>query len=239
MRSLQAVFRSAFRGPSAYSRNHPPIPVSRFSAAPVWLLVLLTGTLLLVSSCASTDELKDDELEQLLDQAEREYGDLAELLDEMAIVEETLDEESMEAIEARAEELLAELPELSIDLASYRSRLADQQQTVRNQVPEIYMEEIREQEQRATNQGFRIQIISTRDARLAEEIREDFESWISSVSAPPHARTYMVFQQPYYRVHVGDFLNRDHAMEFTEFVRLRYPDAWVVHSRIQPGRVMR
>ncbi|MGM0739338.1 MAG: SPOR domain-containing protein, partial [Bacteroidota bacterium] len=176
-----------------------------------------------------------------LDEAIDEYADLAEYMDEMT-VEEELDEQMMERLEGRAEELLRELPELAVNLEAYRSRLSDLQTGFRNEIPEIYLESEKpedESEYRDRNRGFRIQIISTRDARLAEEIQEDFEEWISSVSAPPQPRTYMVFQQPDYRVHVGDFLDRQRALEFADFIRLRYPDAWVVHSRIHPGRVER
>ncbi len=200
-------------------------------------ILLLAGLILIVNSCAPTEELKDDEMEQLLDEAAEEYSDLARQLDEMAILEEEMDESAIEEMEALAEELLAELPELDVNLQGYRSSFADQQAVTHNEIPEVYFEIEEEERQRDRNRGFRIQIISTQDARLAEDIREDFEEWINSVSEPPHAQSYMIFQQPYYRVHVGDFLDRDKAMEFTEFVRLRYPDAWVVHSRINPGRV--
>ncbi|MFO8029539.1 MAG: SPOR domain-containing protein [Cyclonatronaceae bacterium] len=205
------------------------------------IIVPLLFTVILLASCAPTDELRDDEMERMLDEAIDEYADLAEYMDEMT-VEEELDEQMMERLEGRAEELLRELPELAVNLEAYRSRLSDLQTGFRNEIPEIYLESEKpedESEYRDRNRGFRIQIISTRDARLAEEIQEDFEEWISSVSAPPQPRTYMVFQQPDYRVHVGDFLDRQRALEFADFIRLRYPDAWVVHSRIHPGRVER
>lgn len=202
-----------------------------------FLLPLFLGLTLFFASCGTTEELKDEEMERLLDEKEEEYSDLTEQLDDMSTLDESMEEVSTEELEARAEELLSELPDLAVNLESYRSRLYDQHDTFRNEIPERYLEELEEDDQRANNRGYRIQIISTRDARLAEDIREDFQEWISSVSAPPHARTYMVFQQPYYRVQVGDFIDRGNAMEFTEFLRLRYPDAWVVHSRIHPGRV--
>ncbi len=180
-------------------------------------------------------------MEMLLEKAYAEYVDLTEQLEEMA-VEEELDETTIMRMEERAEELLKELPELAFSLEAYRSSLSDLRAGVRNEIPEHYhQQELPEEspDRRDQNRGFRIQIISTQDARFADEIREGFEEWIISVSAPPHPRTYMIFQQPYYRVHVGDFLDRQRALEFTDFVRLRYPDAWVVHSQIHPGRVER
>jgi len=198
-------------------------------------------TVLLLASCAPTEELRDDEMDQLLDKAYEDYADLAELMEEIAEDAE-IEEDVIIQLEERAEALLKELPELSVNLEAYRSRLSDLQNSVRNEIPPQYLEpespeDVRDRQDR--NRGFRIQIISTQDARLADEIREDFEEWIRSVSAPPQPNTYIVFQQPFYRVHVGDFRDRQRALEFTDFVRLRYPEAWVVHSQIHPGRVER
>ncbi len=204
-------------------------------------LLPLLFTAVMLASCAPTDELRDEEMDQLLDKAFEDYADLAEHMDEL-VIDEDSDEDMVIRLEERAEALLEELPELAVDLQAYRSRLADLQTGVRNEIPVHYMQPEKPEETRDRadqNHGFRIQIISTQDARLADEIREDFEEWISSVSAPPQPRTYMVFQQPYYRVQVGDFLDRRRANEFTDFVRLRYPDAWVIHSQIHPGRVER
>ncbi len=205
------------------------------------LIYPLLVAALLLASCAQTEELREDEMDQLLDKAYEEYADLAELLEDIA-EDEDIDEEVFLRLEERAEELLMELPELAINLEAYRSRLTDQHNSIRNEIPDHYLEPEKpedRQERHDQNRGFRIQIISTPDARLADEIREDFEEWIRSVSAPPLPQTYITFQQPYYRVQIGDFLNRQRALEFTDFVRLRYPEAWVVHSRIHPGRVER
>ncbi len=200
---------------------------------------LMLVIMLIIASCATTDELKDDEMERLLDEATEEYGDLAEYMDERDTYEEALDGEALEELEARAEELLSELPELSVNLERHRSRLSDHHAVLRNDIPEVYIEKQETERRAESNRGFRIQIISTQNSRLAEDIREDFEEWIQDISSPPYARTYMVFQQPYYRVRVGDYLDREKAMEFTELVRLRYPDSWVIHSQINVGRVER
>jgi hypothetical protein len=206
-----------------------------------YLTFTLLAAALLLASCAQTDELREDEMDRLLDKAYDEYADLAVLLEEIAEDEE-IEEEVFLRLEERAEELLMELPELAINLEAYRTRLSDQHNSIRNEIPEQFLEQERpreSQDRHDVNRGFRIQIISTQDARLADEIREDFEEWIRSVSAPPLPQTYMVFQQPYYRVHIGDFRDRQRALEFTDFIRLRYPEAWMVHSRIHPGRVER
>ncbi len=193
--------------------------------------------ILLAASCAPTVELKDTEMEQLLDKAMEEYEEVTRELEETAVIEEEPDELTIQSMEERAEKLFGELPELAINLEHYRSRLSDRQALAENKIPESYLQTEEHDRRESNNRGFRIQIISTQDARLADDIQRDFEEWIRSVSAPPYAHTYMVFQAPYYRVHIGDFHKRENAMEFTEFIRLRYPDAWVVHSRIHPDRV--
>lgn len=221
------------------SSRHPAIGFSRWRSG---LQLSLMLSVLLFSSCAPTEELKDDEMEQLLAQAFEEYSDFTAQLEEIDVDYEELDESTIMRLEERADMLLEELPALAVNLEMYRSRLADLKAGLHNEIPETYLDPEKpeeEEEQRFRDRGFRIQIISTQDARFADEIREDFEEWIRSVSTPPLPRTYMVFQQPFYRVHIGDFLSRERAMEFTDFVRLRYPDAWVVHSQVIPSRVER
>ena len=203
----------------------------------LWSSVLIVA--LFLASCAPSEELRDDEMEDLLDEAIEDYADLAEELDERARTEAEPGDYTVTEVEEHAVELLEELPELAVNLENYRSRLADQRGAITNEIPEIYLKEPETEERRDPDRGYRIQIISTEDARLADDIREHFEDWIREVSAPPYPHTYMAFQPPYYRVQVGDFLRRDKAMEFTEFVRLEFEEAWVVHSRIHPNRVNR
>lgn len=196
------------------------------------IVFLLTGMMLILVSCASTGEITEDELDQLLDEAAEQYQPAEE---ESALEAEKALEELVEMVE----DYWSELPELDFNLQNYRSSLADQRSVSRNEIPEHYYPIEREERQSVNNRGFRIQIISTQDARLAEDIREDYEEWINEVSTPPYPQAYMIFQQPYYRVQIGDFRDRNVAMEFTDFVRLRYPDAWVVHSQINPARAER
>lgn len=198
----------------------------------LFLAVFATG-------CATPEELTEKDVEMLIERAFEEYRDLSDQLEETAYTEDPKDRATVAVMEQRALELLGELPDLGVPLGSLRSHLADQKRIAQNLTPEIYLQTVEERQRDPGDRGFRIQIISTRDARLADEVREDFEEWFRSVSAPPYPHTYMSFQPPFYRVQVGDFRSRDKAMEFTEFLRLRYPDAWVVHSQIQPARVMR
>ncbi|MEX2656545.1 MAG: SPOR domain-containing protein [Balneolales bacterium] len=201
--------------------------------------IVLISVIALPLACASTDTIQDDEMEQLLDEAAEEYGELTEQLDSLAPYFESMEIETKQEIEKQAETLLAELPDLGIHLGNFRSRLSDQHAVTDNDIPAIYRHTTEDERNRSDNRGFRIQLVSTQHSRYAEEVRDDFEEWIRNVTIPPYASTYMVFQQPYYRIQVGDFLDRDKAIEFTEFIRLRFPDAWVIHSTVNPARVSR
>ena len=199
-------------------------------------IVLLAFTATFMHACAPSAELMDEQMEERMREAEAEYADLSRKLEEMARMEEP-DEEFIRQAEPRLEQLMAELPELPVSLQRYRSRLSDIQLAVRNEVPPHFHFNADENRQQSGNRGFRIQILSTQDARFADDLRRDFDSWIRDVSSAPYPHSYLEFQAPYYRVHIGDFTDRNKATEFNQFVRLRYPEAWVVHSRIQPARV--
>lgn len=194
---------------------------------------------LIAASCAPSEELRDDEMEHLLDEAIEDYADLAEELDDRARTEPDPDDYTVTEVEEHAIELLEELPELAFDLKSHRSQLADQGAVFLNEIPDIYLSEPETEERMDPDRGYRIQIVSTEDARLANDIKDHFDDWIREVSAPPYPHTYMAFRPPYYRVHAGDYVSREKAMEFTEFVRLEFDEAWVVHSSINPARVER
>lgn len=200
------------------------------------LIVLLALPATFMYGCAPSAELMDEQMEERMREAEAEYSDLSRKLEEMAQMEEP-DEDFIRTAEPRLQELMAELPELPMSLQRYRSRLSDVQITVHNEVPAHFHYSADENRQQSSNRGFRIQILSTQDARFADDLRRDFDSWIRDVSSAPYPHSYLEFQAPYYRVHIGDFIDRNKASEFNQFVRLRYPEAWVVHSRIHPARV--
>lgn len=192
------------------------------------LFLKVSILLFLFSSCAPTEAVREKE------PVEKEKEEYTEVYPEKEPEEKKKEEN---------EALYKEDPALAELLDTYRSRFSDQWPMDDNKIPEPYVVKEKPGEKKEnevqSHRGFRIQILSTQDARFADEILEDFEDWIRSVSAPPWPQGYIRFQQPYYRVQVGDFADREKAMEFSEFLRLRYRDAWVIHSRIHPGRVIR
>lgn len=123
-----------------------------------------------------------------------------------------------------------------IDLAAYRNTLSDGYATQRHDMPEFFLKEYKENraEDRDPFDGFRIQIISTREVALADSAAKDFRLWADTTLAGFSPEAYVFFQQPYYKVHVGDFNNRKKADTFSRLVKQKFPDAWVVHDRINP-----
>lgn len=87
--------------------------------------------------------------------------------------------------------------------------------------------------------GFRVQIISTRDVSRADSVANAFRIWADSHILGYFPQTYVVFDQPYYKVHVGNFQFQHRAAAFTQLLKTKYPSAWVVHDRIDPKAVPR
>ncbi|HNR68326.1 MAG TPA: SPOR domain-containing protein [bacterium] len=76
--------------------------------------------------------------------------------------------------------------------------------------------------------GFRIQLISTRDEQEARAVRTDA---LMQLDWP----VYMTFDNPYYKVRVGNFLRRSDAeKEMAEAINRGFVDAWVVRTLIRP-----
>ncbi len=131
-----------------------------------------------------------------------------------------------------------EMDELDTFLYEYRSQLTDQFASLEQDIPEKFLREVVRDEGGADRYaGFRVQIISTRDVALADSTRDDFRAWAADHISGYDVEAYVYFRQPYYRVRAGDFRNRNKAIEFSRLLKDRYPEAWVVHDRIEPDNV--
>lgn len=140
--------------------------------------------------------------------------------------------------EAAEEELIRELDEFESLLYSNRSRLTDQFSTIQHDMPDNFLkEQVQEEVEIDEYAGFRVQILSTRDVSVADSTRDHFMDWSSNRIAGYDVEAYVFFRQPYYRVRTGDFRDRQTAIEFSRMIKDQYPEAWVVHDRIEPERV--
>ncbi|WP_310685435.1 SPOR domain-containing protein [Aliifodinibius sp. S!AR15-10] len=137
---------------------------------------------------------------------------------------------------ATASDSLAASTEGGLQLAAYRNSLSDLYSTQNHDMPAFFMESYDSDGSgnRDPFQGFRIQLISTRNVSMADSVAKSFRIWSDTTITGFTPETYTTFQQPHYRVHVGDFNNRQRAIEFSQLVKRKYPDAWVVHDRINP-----
>jgi hypothetical protein len=123
------------------------------------------------------------------------------------------------------------------ELARHRIRLADRFAILANDIPEALRADSVGRMQAVRNNGYRIQIVNSRDVREAEAVRAAFEEWASLELEPNTVFSYVLYKQPFYRVHAGDFRSRNKAQEFANRVKERFPDAWVVVDQVIPERV--
>lgn len=128
-----------------------------------------------------------------------------------------------------------ELAELRLLLDSNRSQLKDVYTTQHHDMPSAFLKEQADDTDTSNPYtGYRVQIISTRNVELADSVKIDFSVWADSTIKGYTAQSYVFFNQPYYKVHVGDFQERNRANHFSQLVKNKYPEAWVVHDRIKP-----
>lgn len=135
---------------------------------------------------------------------------------------------------------IAETPsERQAMLDRTRSQLTDLYVSQKQDIPEAFLKDDSETQQTNRNpyDGYRVQILSTRDVALADSVSNEFRSWADSTISGYQPKVYQSFRQPHYRVHIGDFQQRDKANEFSRLIKFQYPDAWVVHDRIEPEKV--
>lgn len=174
-------------------------------------LLFLISLFILLNSCSTTisvTETKDDGIFEMNDEEIDEY-------------------------------LREELSEEEYQLFQNRSYLSDRFSTLEHDMPETYLKEVIQDDNEVDESaGFRIQILSTRNVALADSIRDEFRLWSSQLIEEESVEAYIFFRQPFYRVRVGDFRNRSKAIEFSQLVKARYPEAWVVHDRIEPSNVL-
>ncbi|WP_138429591.1 SPOR domain-containing protein [Fodinibius saliphilus] len=120
-----------------------------------------------------------------------------------------------------------------------RSQLSDLHITQQHDIPAKFLKS--DSANKAFNrdpfEGYRVQILSTRDIALADSVTTSFRLWADTTIAGYNAKAYQSFRQPYYKVHIGDFQDRDKANSFSQLIKDRYPSAWVVHDRINPSDV--
>ena len=107
-----------------------------------------------------------------------------------------------------------------------------------NSIPENFkqIKQTREVERDLTR-GFRVQIYSGEDVSLADSIASTFRAWSDTTIVGYQAETYTFFKAPQYRVHIGDFHEKERALSYSKLVKRLFKDAWVVYDTVEPFHV--
>lgn len=127
--------------------------------------------------------------------------------------------------------------ELLSTLENTRSKLSDVYSSSENEMPAIFNQESSSRDIGDPNQGYRIQVLSTRNVARADSIAKDVRTWVQGRFNSYIPKVYVLYRQPYYKVHVGNFQFQDHAMKLNKVLKSRYSDAWVVPDEVEPNLV--
>lgn len=78
-------------------------------------------------------------------------------------------------------------------------------------------------------EGFRIQLLSTKDLESATRSKAMVQERLSNLPL----KFYLEFDSPYYKVRAGDFKTREEAESMRGIIRSRgYPQAWIVKTKV-------
>ncbi|MEX2364814.1 MAG: SPOR domain-containing protein [Balneolaceae bacterium] len=137
-----------------------------------------------------------------------------------------------------SERYLEEALPSEFTLEDLRTHLADVYTSRENEVPETFTRvKVQQETERNIYEGFRVQIYSGQNVDHADSIAADFRVWSDSTITGYQAETYVSFRTPYYKVHVGDFHDRDNAITFSNLLKRNFREAWVVYDNVNPSQV--
>ena len=126
------------------------------------------------------------------------------------------------------------------DPSAYPDQVPDRRVEVVHDVPEELLEGTTRGSSAETGprtgSGFRIQSASEQSRDRANRILRDADLWLRSLDeGQPGAGLplYIEWDQPYWKVRVGNFRGRSSANEVLAVIRREYPAAFVVPSVIQ------
>jgi septal ring-binding cell division protein DamX len=155
---------------------------------------------------------------------------------------------------AREKESPEEQPE-EVDLAQYEdfdpapyreeAPSTGEEEGVEHDVPERLLSGRAAEGVEQTVQGFRVQLLSSKDQSAAETAATEAKQWWreNRGDAPEGAFAvgeelpiYTVYRQPYYRVRVGNFTSRAAAERALAFLQQRYGDAFIAPSEVTVTR---
>lgn len=101
--------------------------------------------------------------------------------------------------------------------------------TMTSNVDFNYLIDLHKQKNNLTDKipGYRIQISSSNDKSEIQALRSDLNSKFSEF------KNYLEYDQPYYRLKIGDFKTRLEARGYLEKIILHFPSAFLVSDDIK------
>jgi hypothetical protein len=133
-----------------------------------------------------------------------------------------------------ADSILTESDYIVMDYAAIRARTDDPLGSVTNPFPDDYRVVTTGTTLTQSRQGFRVQLLSTQNRNDAEIMLENYKIWLASQRMDHKPKGYIQFRAPFFRVHVGDYHDRNDAFELVKLMKGQFPDAWVVADTIDP-----
>lgn len=127
----------------------------------------------------------------------------------------------------------------TFDPSAYEARAPERTVELVHQVPDRLMQGRADEGIRRTVEGFRIQVFSARDQQAAQEFREQVRQWWASNKDDAPASVFgtdtpivVEYSQPYYRVRIGAFAEREVAEQALTFVSENYPNAFISRGTV-------
>lgn len=118
------------------------------------------------------------------------------------------------------------------------SSLSDLHASQSNDIPEAFTQiKVPKEVEVDLTKGYRIQIYSGQDLNDADTTAMRFRAWSDTTLVGYQPETYTFFKTPFYRVHIGDFHDRQRALNFSKIVKRIFRDAWVVYDTVDPFSV--
>ncbi len=79
-----------------------------------------------------------------------------------------------------------------------------------------------------TIQGYRVQLTSSSNRKEVYDLKAEFLKYY------PNVRAYVTYQQPYFKLRVGDFTDRTEANAFRDLINSNFP-GFIVPETVNPN----
>lgn len=95
-----------------------------------------------------------------------------------------------------------------------------------NKVDVLLQKKLELDQQKPSIQGFRVQLYYGGNRNEALELKSKF------AQLHPDVESYLIYQQPYFRLRVGDFRSRLEAYKLMKKVEKEFPSVFIVNDEI-------